>query len=149
MKFFKCLVLSVIVYFGLWIMSATSHSGVENEIVKARMMSMKKIAASMKYIGKVQRGAQPFDPNEIKKNLETIKYNASITPKLFEQYAVDPLSEAGIEIWETFDDFKTKALQLEKTADELLNTVENKEQLKEALRGLGSNCKSCHSKYRN
>ena len=137
------------VFFGFWIVSVMAHSGVENEVVKARMMAMKEIGASMKYIGKVRRGSKTFDLQEIKEELESIRYNASITPKLFEVYAMDPLSEAGTEIWETFDDFKNKAVSLEKVAEKLLTTLENEGQLNDALMVLGSGCKSCHSKYRN
>ena len=149
MGFFKYFVLFGVGFFFFSTLSAGGHSGVENEAVKARMMSMKEIAESMKYLGKVRRGLKEFNLEEIKEKLQLIEYNASITPQLFEIFAVDPLSEAATEIWETFDDFKNRAKTLENTADRLVNSVENKEQLNDALKSLGSSCKSCHSKYRN
>ena len=149
MYILKYLSISVAVILGFWTFSVMAHSGVENKAVMARMMAMKEIAASMKYIGKVRRGTEQFNVQELKENLEIIRYNASVTPQLFEIYAVDPLSEAATEIWETFDDFKNRAKVLESTAERLVNSVENKEQLNEALKSLGSTCKSCHSKYRN
>ena len=146
---FRYFALPVIFSALIWIGSALAHSGVENELVKKRMMSMKELASSMKHLGKVRRGAIPFDIEEIRKTLASIKYNAVITPELFEVYAMDPLSEAGTEIWETFDDFKIKAGVLESVANSLLNTLDSQEEVNDALMDLGASCKACHSKYRN
>ena len=126
-----------------------SHSGTENEVVKARMASMSEIAANMKSLSKISRGRLQFDIDEVKNILAKIESNAAQTPKLFEVNATDPTSEAASEIWENFQDFSDKAFALQSTAENLINTVASIDDLPVAVQSLGGTCKSCHSKYRN
>ena len=134
---------------GLYSAEVISHSGTTNEIVKARMASMKVIAANMKSLSKVSRGRDPFDINAVFNILAEIESNAAQTPILFEVNATDPTSEAASEIWENFQDFADKSFALESTAKSLISTVESVDDLAVAVQSLGKTCKSCHSKYRN
>ena len=148
----KNLVLCSLVSFllvGLFAAEVISHSGTTNEIVKARMASMKIIAANMKSLSKVSRGRESFDINEVRNMLTEIASNAAQTPILFEVNATDPTSEAASEIWENFQDFADKSFALESTAKGLISTVESVDDLAVAVQSLGKTCKSCHSKYRN
>ena len=134
---------------GLLSVQGISHSGTDNEIVKARMASMKVIAANMKSLSKISRGRDPFDLTEVKDMLAKIQSSAAETPILFEVNATDSTSEAASEIWENFEDFKDKAFALESTAKGLISTVASADDVAVAVQSLGSKCKSCHSKYRN
>ena len=145
---FLCSLVSVLLV-ALLSAEVISHSGTTNEIVKARMASMKVIAANMKSLSKVSRGRDPFDVNEVRNMLAEIENNAAQTPILFEVNATDPTSEAASEIWENFQDFADKAFALESTAKSLISTVESVDDLAVAVQSLGKTCKSCHSKYRN
>ena len=147
-NFFLCSLVSVLLI-ALFSAEVISHSGTTNEIVKARMASMKVIAANMKSLSKVSRGRDPFDVNEVRNMLAEIESNAAQTPILFEVNATDPTSEAASEIWENFQDFADKAFALELTAKSLISTVESVDDLAVAVQSLGKTCKSCHSKYRN
>ena len=147
-NFFLCSLVSVLLV-ALFSAEVISHSGTTNEIVKARMASMKVIAANMKSLSKVSRGRDPFDVNEVRNMLAEIESNAAQTPILFEVNATDPTSEAASEIWENFQDFVDKAFALESTAKSLISTVESVDDLAVAVQSLGKTCKSCHSKYRN
>ena len=147
-SFFLCSLVSLLLV-ALFSAEVISHSGTTNEIVKARMASMKVIAANMKSLSKVSRGRDPFDVNEVRNMLAEIESNAAQTPILFEVNATDPTSEAASEIWENFQDFVDKAFALESTAKSLISTVESVDDLAVAVQSLGKTCKSCHSKYRN
>ena len=147
-NFFLCSVASFLLV-GMFSVEVISHSGTTNEIVKARMASMKVIAANMKSLSKVSRGRDPFDVDEVRNMLAEIESNAAQTPILFEVNATDPTSEAASEIWENFQDFTDKAFALESTAKSLISTVESVDDLAVAVQSLGKTCKSCHSKYRN
>ena len=142
------------IFFGITLVALFSvqrfsHSGTDNEIVKARMASMKVIATNMKGLSKVSRGLLPFDVNEVKKMLAVIKSAAAETPILFEVNATDPTSEAASEIWENYQDFTDKAFVLESTAATLIASLKSVDGMTDAVRSLGATCKSCHSKYRN
>ena len=143
------LVLLSSLFVGSFALQGTSHSGTKNEVVKARMASMSEIAANMKSLSKISRGRLPFDIDEVKNILAKIESNAAQTSKLFEVNATDPTSEAASEIWENFQDFSDKAVALQSTAKDLINTVTSIDDLSVAVQSLGGTCKSCHSKYRN
>ena len=134
---------------GALSLQVSSHSGTENEIVKARMASMKEIAANLKGLAKVSRGNIPFNLSEVKDMLSIIEINAAETPHLFEINATDPTSEAASEIWQNFQDFVDKSFALESTAKKLFDAVESVDDLEDAVKALGGECKACHSKYRN
>ena len=141
--------LLTILLLGTSTMQSGSHANVENDIVKARMASMKIIAANMKNLSKVSRGRVSFDLNEVKEMLSIIEENAELTPQLFRDNVTEPASEAASEIWESFPDFTERALVLQTTANNLSFSIETIDDLPNAVKSLGGTCKSCHSKYRN
>ena len=138
-----------IVLLATSVMQSGSHENVDNDIVKARMASMKIIAANMKNLSKVSRGRVSFDLNEVKEMLSIIEENAELTPQLFRDNVTEPASEAASEIWESFPDFTERALVLQTTANNLSFSIETIDDLPNAVKSLGGTCKSCHSKYRN
>ena len=147
--FFKPAILIVLATTFL-ITSAPIRAADDTDIVvKARMNAMKDVASSMKSLAQIMKGRDPFSTEKVKEILAVLEYKASVTPTLFEKYAINPQSEAGTEIWENFDDFTKKADDLERVSRELALTTETKDQLPNAMKALGATCKSCHSKYRN
>ncbi len=134
---------------ALLVATATSaHQGVKNPAVLARMNGMSAIADNLKVIGDMAKGTASFDAGEARESLEQIAKHAAETPGLFEAREDDPKSEALPVIWDRFDDFRTKALELEMIAAEGAETVSAAEDLQPILQKLGANCKSCHSTYR-
>ena len=113
------------------------------------MNAMKDVASSLKSLAQIMKGRVPFSTEKVKETLAVLEYKASVTPTLFEKYAINPRPEARTEVWENFDDFTKKADDLERASRELALTIETKDQLPNAMKALGATCKSCHSKYRN
>jgi len=131
------------------VFTAASAHEVQNETVKARIVSMKEMAASMRALGSMIKGAEPFDSKKVQTIATKIAGLARQTPRLFAVEAKDPTSEAKPEIWHNFNDFTLKANTLEKKA---LRLAENPPMalngLKTGVRSLGSACGSCHRSYR-
>ena len=128
--------------------AALAHEGVKNPAVMARMHAMKNIGADVKVLGEMAKGTTAFDAGAAQVALGRIATHAAETPGLFEAREDDPKSEALPVIWDRFDDFRTKALELEMIAAEGAETVSAAEDLQPILQKLGANCKSCHSTYR-
>jgi len=130
------------------ITTAVAHD-VQNETVKARMDSMKEIAANMRALGSMVKGIEPFDSEKVKTITTKIAKLASQTPGLFAAEASDPKSEAKPEIWRNFSDFTSKAKTLENKSLQLAeNPPMDLKGLKTGMRSLGSACGSCHRSYR-
>lgn len=137
--------------FGLVFITATAalaHQGVQNPAVKARMDGMSAIAENMKTLGQMAKGASAFDAATARSAAAVIAEHAAATPGLFEANESDPKSEARPEIWSNFEDFATKATELETIAAGFSTSITEPADLKAAMGALGANCKSCHSVYR-
>ena len=128
--------------------TAVAHTGVKNETVKARMDGMSAIAAQMKTLGQMAKGAAAFDAETARSAAGAIARHASQTPSLFEEPADDPKSEAKPEIWANFADFTAKSGRLEALAQELTSSISTKDDLAVAMQSLGSACQACHKVYR-
>lgn len=128
--------------------AAIAHEGVKNPAVMTRMNGMSAIADNMKIIAVMSKGAEPFNVDEAQQALASIAFHASQTPALFEANEQDPKSEAKPEIWTNFDDFTSKAVELESLANQLTPTIEKQDDLRNAVFLLGANCKSCHEAYK-
>lgn len=128
--------------------SAFAHQGVQNPAVKARMAAMSAISEHMKSLGMMARGATAFDAEAARAAAAAIADHAAAVPGLFEANETDPRSEARPEIWTNFEDFGAKAAELESIAAGLSASITAPEDLGPALGGLGANCRSCHSVYR-
>ena len=125
-----------------------AHEGVQNPAVLERMNGMSAIAERVEVIGQMAKGITEFDQSAARSAAAEIARHASEAPDLFEAREDDPKSEALPEIWENFDDFTAKSLELETIATELSVSIATPEDLPTALRKLGTNCKSCHQIYR-
>jgi cytochrome c556 len=127
---------------------AAAHGGVQNAAVKARMDAMSGIGADMKILGLMAKGTTPFDADVARATATTIASHAAATPELFEAEESDSKSEAKPAIWANFDDFSSKAEELEVVALGLPTSIASFDDLGPAMANLGTTCKSCHAVYR-
>ena len=127
---------------------AFAHQGVQNAAVKARMDGMSAIAENLKVIGTMAKGERSFDVVAARDAAAGIARHAAETPSLFEANETDPKSEALPVIWDNYDDFTGKALELESIAKRLAVSISGPADLRPALAELGENCRSCHEDYR-
>ena len=128
--------------------AAFAHEGVKNPAVMARMHGMKDITSDVKVLGNMAKGTVAFDQGAAQAALASLARHAGETPALFEAPEDDPKSEALPAIWDNFDDFTAKSLELETLATGLSSTLTSKEDLPSALQQIGANCTSCHKLYR-
>ena len=142
------LYLSVVTILSCSAFAVMSHEGVENLAVKARMKSMSEIAANVKTLGGMARGAAQFDCEKARMAIDKIVKNAEKTVALFEESEMDPMSEALPAIWENYDDFTEKALALETAALIAAAGFSGEKDLKSVISSIATTCKSCHSIYR-
>ncbi|HBZ45362.1 MAG TPA: cytochrome C [Maritimibacter sp.] len=128
--------------------TASAHTGVQNDDVLERMEGMSAIAKEMKTIGEMAKNEAPFDSDAVESALSTIGAEAERIPYLFTPRAMDPKSEATPAIWEDFDDFTTKADTLGAVAEALSGHVSTASDLVPLMREIGQTCRACHSQYR-
>ncbi len=128
--------------------AAFAHEGVKNPAVMARMNGMSTIADNMKTVGNMAKGVTQFDVGTAQQALSAIALQASQTPALFQDKEDDPKSEAKLEIWDNFEDFTAKAVELETLANQLAPAIESRDDLRNVLFLMGENCKSCHGAYK-
>ena len=127
---------------------ALAHSGVKDENVKKRMMVMKQMANNTKVIGQMLKGKTEFDADKAKLALERLSSLSLETPEVFKVNATDPKSEAKLSIWDEFDKFTKLSKDLAETSIVLVNSIENIDDLRPALKSISSGCKACHNQYR-
>lgn len=125
-----------------------AHGGVKNPAVMARMEGMSAIAAQMKILGQMAKGATEFDQAVIDAALAELAQHAADTPALFAAQEDDPKSEALPAIWQDFDDFTAQAMELNQIAMDLQGKVSSLDDLRPAMGQLGQTCKTCHQDYR-
>ena len=110
----------------------------------------------MKAMAKMFKGAEPFEPDEIRKLSATIsRHGGDAMLSLFPEGTLQPPSEARPEIWTNWTRFSELAQELKSTAGALSDGAGNArgrdldgspEKLFQAVAGT---CKACHKKYKN
>lgn len=118
-----------------------------NPDVQKRQETMGLIGSNMKALGKMAKGATPFDAAAAQAAFAKIAEKAAMVPTVFETEANDPESKAAPEIWLNWEDFTAKAAAL-KAAAEAGTSVDSPEALGAAVGKLGATCKACHSVYK-
>lgn len=125
-----------------------AHQGVKNPAVKARMDAMSAIKAEMKIIDDMAKRVTSLDLQAAKSATTRIEQLAGRTSDLFRKREDDPVSEALPAIWQNFDDFEQKSLNMEEAARTATDTIGDLASLRTSLVKIGQTCKACHSDYR-
>ncbi len=101
--------------------------------------------------GKAIKGAvKEGDFAAIEENAKKIAANMDNLVVLFPEGSTAKNSRAKAEIWQEWDDFKTKAKGLKDAARKLANAANAKDskQVKVQNKAVGKACSSCHKRYR-
>ncbi|MGR3676429.1 MAG: c-type cytochrome [Paracoccaceae bacterium] len=128
--------------------TAFAHDGVKDPTVLARMNVMDAIADDVKTLGAMAKGEQAFESQTARAAAARMAHNAHDSIALFKDPAGDPKSDALPAIWDDYDDFTEKALNLQSAAQTASNSISTPEDLRTALGEIGQTCKACHRDYR-
>lgn len=134
--------------FGLLSGAALAHQGVQNAAVKARMHNMMDIVDDLKVIGDMAKGQVAFDASLAKAAAADMARHAAETPAFFEANETDPKSEAKPVIWDQFEDFTAKSLDLEAVALSVSASISDIATLRQGMIDIAGSCKACHEIYR-
>jgi cytochrome c556 len=112
-----------------------------------RHMAMEAVGDAMKPLGAIAKKQAPFDAAVVKANATTIADNLKKAHALFPAGSGGGESLAKPEIWTDAAGFE-KGMKDAHAAAVALQSVSEEAAYGPALGALGSNCKSCHDKYR-
>lgn len=126
--------------------AATSHEGVKNAAVKARMDLMQEVRAAISVVGGMAQGKVEFDPDKAATAAAALADASGRVPGAFMANETDPKSEAAPAIWQNWDDFVAKAEAME-TAARALDTG-SLDSLRAGMGAVGGTCGACHKAYR-
>lgn len=128
--------------------AALAHTGVKNPAVMARMNGMSAISDNVEVLGTMAKGQVAFDAASAQAAARAIAQHSAESIDLFKAQETDPKSEALPAIWENFDDFTAKALELQAVANDLSEKISTVEDVRAGMRAIGQSCKACHKLYR-
>jgi cytochrome c556 len=123
-----------------------AHDGVQNEAVKARMMAMDAVKNNFGVLGGMARGKMAYDQAQAEQAMQELLTLSGQVPALFEANETDPKSEAAPAIWENWDDFVSKAEDLEFAVEGV--ETSSLEALQASVGNVGAACSACHKPYR-
>ena len=103
--------------------AALAHQGVQNASVKARMDEMSEIADNIKVLGTMSKGTIEFDADATRTAAAAIADHAALIPTRFKTKETDPKSVAKSIIWENFEEFSSKAAELEVISENCLSCL--------------------------
>lgn len=112
-----------------------------------RHMAMEAVGDAMKPLGAIAKKQAPFDAAVVKASATTIADNLKKASALFPAGSGGGESRAKAEIWTDAAGFE-KGMKDAHSAAVALQSVSEEAAFAPALGALGSNCKSCHDKYR-
>ena len=126
--------------------AALAHSGVKNAAVKARMDLMVEVKEATGLLGRMAKGAIPFDAAQAETARAALQTHATQIPAMFEARETDPMTEALPTIWTDWEGFVAVSRQME-TAAAAMQTG-SLEGVQQGMRALGQSCAACHQDYR-
>ena len=140
--------------------AAFAHSGATG-VVKERMDQMKAVAASMKAIGGMIKGAVPYDAATVEIEAAKIaKHGGEALTRLFPEGTTKHPSEARAEIWTDWDRFSTIADDLARYAAALSKGAGNDRSVSaggadlaamspyDLFMKVAGTCSACHEDFR-
>lgn len=129
---------------------AFAHSGATG-IVKQRMELMKSIADQMKTIGKMIKGEENFDAQQVAKAAEMIVSHSEQVPEMFPEGSNEAPSEALPVIWQDWETFLQLSADMKQHASDLLSAAENAVDvsgIRPQFAAVGKTCSACHEDFR-
>ncbi len=129
---------------------AVAHSGATG-IVKQRMELMKSIADQMKTIGKMIKGEEDFDAEQVAEAAETIVSHAEKVPEMFPKGSNEAPSEALPVIWQDWETFLQLSADMKQHANDLRSAAENAADvngIRPQFMAVGKTCSACHEDFR-
>ncbi|GKY88812.1 cytochrome c [Sinisalibacter aestuarii] len=140
---------ALVAAFAFGTVATAAFAAAQDPEVIARKETMGLIGADVKALTQMAKGAVAFDAAAAQTAFAEIAEKAATVPVLFEpQSNTDPESDAKDAIWENWDDFVSKANNLQMAA-EAGAAVDSAEALGAAMGGLGGACQACHSVYKD
>ncbi|MXU64911.1 c-type cytochrome [Oceanomicrobium pacificus] len=118
------------------------------DAISDRQAAMKTVGKNVGPLFGMMKGEVDFDADLAKSSAEAIAEQAAKVPMLFEEQALDGKTEAKPEIWANWDDFVSKAGDMEKAAMAVAAAATDLDGLKASLGQLGGTCQACHQEYR-
>jgi cytochrome c556 len=144
MRLSKPVVISLVAAMSLGAMAATVLAA---DAIHDRQQAMEAVGDSMKSLAAIARGKAPFDAEVVKTSATTIADNLKKAAELFPEGSEGEKSKAKPEVWSDAAGFE-KIMKEAHAAAVALQSVSEEAAFGPALGTLGSNCKSCHDKYR-
>ena len=125
-----------------------AQSASDNPVIRARQDVMKQIGGAARVLGGMARGQRDFDADKAGDAAASLLEAAKMIVPAFQENVTDSDSKAASSIWEDFDGFSAKAMELE-TAAMALQGVSSLNELRAGMGAAGATCGACHKMYRN
>ena len=130
---------------------AVAHDSAKPEdVIDYRQGLMTVIGWNFGPLGAMAKGKHPFDAAEFSKHANRI---ANLSDQILEGFAKGSdkgKTDAKAEIWSNWDDFQSKAKDLDTQAKLLAEVAKANDQAKdiEQFKKVAETCKACHDKYK-
>lgn len=128
--------------------SASAWAASEADLVKYRQSGMKVLGGSMTQISAIVKGEVPRE-GELKAHADALAAQAKFVKAAYKDKAGGDKSHARPEIWQNWDDFSSKADDLETASAALAEAAGKGDRaaVRQQVAAVGKTCKSCHDKY--
>lgn len=128
--------------------SASASAASEADLVKYRQSGMKVLSGSMTQISAIVKGEVPRE-GELKAHADALAAQAKLVKAAYKDKAGGDKSHARPEIWQNWDDFSSKADDLETASAALAEAAGKGDRaaVRQQVAAVGKACKSCHDKY--
>lgn len=144
----KNLALLTVLFCLVSFQSTHAHEGAVG-IVKERMKVMEFIAQNVKMIAPFIMGSLDMNYNAVAGSASQISMAVDTVLTKFPEGSLSEESEAKPEIWQNWNEFETLFKKLATDAGKLAQMAKDEEfDLMEQFQTMTSNCKTCHTKFR-
>jgi cytochrome c556 len=144
MNFKSVLTIAAIATLGMsvTVMAAGGHA-------EKREALMKQNGAAMGMLGKMAKGAVPFDAEQVKTALKTFSDVGKAFPAEYPAGSENDSKGSSPSIWQNMDDFKAISAKMAANADAALAAPPADVAALGAVMGtIGGDCAACHKAYR-